>query len=306
MKYLKIKVLIITLAGVMVCSCDRDELFEREQYKKVFALLSDDEFNIFAEEHDLALDESQGFVSAVCGGGSLPTEKDINITIVEDEDLLLQYNMSNYDVNVSEYAHLLSKDKYSIANYSITIPAGERNGLMSIKIRANGLSPDSAYFIPLRVDRFTAYEVNPDKSNVLYRVFMKNYYAVNKSETIYTCRGKRNGINVVGNKRVFPVRGNSVRIMAGELTFEPTVNVINEGSILLTVDENNNVRIDPWKNIEVTQVNDDPEYPNIFYTHDDGYNTYKIFLLRYDYVYGGTTYSMQEELRIEFKEEDEY
>jgi hypothetical protein len=305
MRHLKIKVLIMTLAGVMICSCDRDELFEREQYKKVFALLSDDEFNIFAEEHDLASDESQGFVSAVCGG-SLPTEKDINITIAEDEKLLLQYNMSNYDVNESEYAHLLPKDKYSIANYGITIPAGERNGLMSIKVRVDGLSPDSTYFIPLRVDKFTAYEVNPNKSNVLYRVFMKNYYATNKSETIYSYRSKIDGVNRMGDKQVFPVRGNSVRTMAGDIAFEPTVDVINAGAILLTVDENDSVRIDSWKDIEVTQINDDPEYPNIFYIHDDGYNTYKVFLLRYDYFYDGVTYQIQEELRLEFEEENEY
>jgi hypothetical protein len=305
MRHLKINILIIALAGVIMCSCNRDELFEREQYKNVFALLSDDGFNIFAEEHDLELSESQGYVSAVCGG-SLPTEKDINITVVEDENMLLQYNMSNYDVNESNYDRMLTKDKYDIENYSITIPAGERVGLMPIKIRANGLSPDSAYFIPLRVDRFTAYEVNSSKSNVLYRVFMKNYYATNKSQTIYSFRGKRDGVSVMGNKRVFPVRGNSVRTMAGDISFESKLDIINEGAIRLTVDENSNVRIDSWKDLAVTQIDGDPDYPNTFSIYDDGYNTYKVFLLRYDYVYRGTTYQIQEELRLEFKEKNEY
>jgi hypothetical protein len=304
-KYLKIKILVIALAGVMICSCDRDGLFEREQYKNVFALLSDDSFNIFAEEHDLELSESQGYVSAVCGG-SLPTEKDVNITIVEDENLLSEYNISNFDVDESRYARWLPRDKYDITNYSITIPAGERVGLMDITVRPEGLSPDSTYFIPLRVDRFTAYELNPQKSNVLYRVYIKNYYATNKSVPYYSFRGKRDGVNVMGNKQVFPVKGNSVRIMAGDITFESKTDVINKGAILLTVDENDSVRIEPWKDLDITQIDGDPDYPNIFYIYDNGYSTYKTFLLRYDYVYNGTTYSIQEELRLDFKEENEY
>jgi hypothetical protein len=305
MKYLKILIPLLTLASVMICSCDRDELFEREQYKNVFALLSDDGFNIFAEEHNLELSESPGFVSAVCGG-SLPTEKDIDMTIVDDENLLLQYNRSNFDVDESKYARWLPRDKYNIADYNITIPAGERTGLMSVKVYPSGLSPDSVYFIPLRVDRFTAYELNPQKSNVLYRVFLKNYYATNKTATYYSFRGKRNDVNVMGSKQVFPVSGNSVRVMAGDITFESNTNVINGGAILLTVDGDNKVRIEPWRDLNVTQVDDDPDYPNTFFIYDDGYKTYKTFLLRYDYEYGGNSYSMQEELRIEFKETNEY
>lgn len=292
-------------AGIMICSCDRDELFEREQYKKVFALLSDDGFNIFAEEHELELSESPGFVSAVCGG-SLPTGEDINITIVEDEDLLLQYNRSNFDVDESRYARWLPRDKYDISSYSITIRAGERTGLMPITVRPNGLSPDSTYFIPLRADRFTTYELNPEKSDVLYRVFLKNYYATNKTETYYSFRSKRDEANIMGSKLVFPVSGNSVRTMAGDLTFESKTDVINSGALLLTVDENDSVRIEPWKSLNVTQVNGDPDYPNTFSIYDDGYKTYKTFLLRYDYVYAGTSHSIQEELRLEFREENEY
>jgi hypothetical protein len=297
----------------MICSCDRDELFEREQYKKVFALLSDDGFNVFYEEHDLALSESSGFVSAVCGG-SLPTEKDINITIVEDEELLLQYNLSNFDVDENRYARWFPLDRYDINNYNITIPAGERTGLMPITIRPKGLSPDSTYYIPLRVDRFTSYELNPAKGTVLYCILMKNYYALQRiasqgsvpQGTDYSYRGTRNGANFMGNKQIFPVSGNSVRTMAGDVLFESKVGVINGGAMLLTVDKDNKVRITPWKDLDITQIDDDENYPNTFHIENDGYNTYKTFLLRYDYVYGGTSYSIKEELRLEFKEENDY
>jgi hypothetical protein len=307
MKYLNsLKFTVLVLTGVMIFSCtDSDELFKREQYKNVFALLSDDGFNIFAEEHNLDSSESQGYVSAVCGG-SLPTTRDINITIVEDGTLLRHYNRSNFDEDESKYAKWLPADKYTIENYGITVPAGERRGLMSIKVRPAGLSPDTVYFVPLRADRFNSYEMNPTKSSVLYRVFLKNYYATNKSATYYNFRGKRNGVNVMSSKQVLPVSGNSVRIMAGDVAYESSVSAINSGAILLTVNKDNTVAISAWKDLAVTQISGDPDYPNTFSIYNDGYKTYKTFLLRYNYVYNGSTYSIQEELRLEFNEENKY
>jgi hypothetical protein len=270
----------------------------------VVALLSDDGYNIFTEEHNLGSVEVTGYVSAVCGG-SFPIEKDINITMVPDEDLLLSYNKSNYELDEEQYAHLLSDDKYDIENLNINIPSGQRRGLMAITLRPDGLSPDSAYYIPLRADKFSAYEMNPGKSTVLYRVMIKNYYASQKTATYYNLRGVRNGVNTMGIKRLFPIAGNKVRTMAGDISFEEKVDVINKASILLTIDESNHISISSWKDMVVTQVDDDPNYPNIFMIEDDGYKTYKTFLLRYDYVYNGVTYNMQEELRLEFNERNE-
>jgi hypothetical protein len=175
MKYLKyLEIMMIAVIGAVICSCNSTEFFEREQYKNVVALLSDDGYNIFTEEHDLGSIEITGYVSAVCGG-SFPIEKDIDITVVRDEDLLLRYNQSNFELDEEQYAHLLSPDKYDIEDFNINIPSGQRRGLMAITLRPNGLSPDSVYFIPLRADRFTAYKMNPEKSTVLYRVMIKNY-----------------------------------------------------------------------------------------------------------------------------------
>jgi hypothetical protein len=302
---MKVKNLIIMMmfAGVMLSSCDRDELFEREQYKHVIALLNDDnvendeQFNVFAEEHDLAaVPVSQGYVSVICGG-SMVTDRDINVSIIEDDELLAAYNLARYDIDESKYARRLPYDKYDIASYNIKIPAGERIGLMDIKVRPTGLSPDSVYFLPLSIERFSTYELNPAKSSLLYRVYMKNFYATNKSVVYYNTRGNHDGINVVGVKAVTPVGGNSVKIDAGSLSSSA-----NDIAIVLTVDKNNKVRIESWKNLKVTQVDGDPEYPNSFLIFDDGYTKYKTFLLNYTYVYNGELHSMREELKLEYDE----
>ena len=299
-------------------SCDRDELFEREQYKQVIALLSDDD-GFFVEEHDLAaVPASQGYISAICGG-SLPTDRDVNVSVIEDESLLLAYNIANFNTRTEKYARLLPYDKYDIASYNITIPAGERVGLLDIKVRPTGLSPDSVYFLPLRMNRFSTYEANPEKSTLMYRVYMKNFYATNRSDVYYAQRYTLDGSFRVSTKLVRPVGGNSVRIMAGDIplsneaesTDEADTTAIktdstdysrddvkeieyntDKGAIVLTVDENNNVKIQSWKDLEVTQVDGNPDYPNKFLIAGDGYITYKTFLLNYTYVYEGETHTV--------------
>ncbi|GHV29440.1 hypothetical protein FACS1894177_00320 [Bacteroidia bacterium] len=319
MKYIRVLIMVVFVAGVF--SCNRDELFEREQYKNVVAMLSEDGYNVFAEEHELggAGTETEGWVVASCGG-ALEIREAISISLTEDGSLLDHYNTGNYDVDESKYAHYLSKDRYVIENPGITIPAGERTGRMKIKIRATGLSPDSVYLIPLRVNTYSAYEFNPEKNSVLYRVLLKNFYATQKTATLYNFRGVRNGANIMGNKQVFPVSGNRVRIMAGNLDFEAKTDVIKNGSILLEIDGQNNVRITSWNKINVRQMNAvddgpggiyydpsptantnwDKNYPNVFKIEDDGYKTYKTFLLQYKYEYQGTGYTMKEELRLEY------
>jgi hypothetical protein len=105
-----------------------------------------------------------------------------------------------------------------------------------------------------------------------------------------------------------------VRIIAGDISFESNADLIDHTSLLLEIDANNHVHISPYKDIAngvtVTQINEDDSdydsnYPNVFRVENDGYNTYKTFLLCYKYVYNGSTYTMLEELRLQFREEDE-
>ncbi|MDR0603694.1 MAG: DUF1735 domain-containing protein, partial [Bacteroidales bacterium] len=294
--------ILMIVAGLFISSCGKYELFEREHYKNVFALLSYESDNIFTEEHDLTDSQTEGYISAVCGG-SLPTEKDIDITIVEDTDILSRYNMRF--TKEDEYVQLVPRNQYEIASYSIKISAGERTGKTKITMRANGLSPDSVYVIPLKVTKFSSYEVNPDKSYIMYRVLLKNYYAkmnASKTGTTYSLRGKHDNVNVMSTKVLYPVAGDKVRINAGNLTYTASSAIsINRTAIVLQIDESNKVHISAWKDIEVEQIDDDPDYPNIFMIEDTGYKKYKTFLLRYDYIYDGVRHSMQEELRYDLE-----
>ncbi len=292
----------------MANACNRDEIFEREQYKNVFALISESD-NVSSKFHKLG-EESTGYVTASLGGTN-PTTKDIVVNLVEDKTLIDTYNKTNFDVDVTKYALPLPEDKYDIDSYQFTIPAGTISGRMPIRIRPDGLSPDSSYFIALRVESFSSYEVNPEKSYILYRVRTKNYWSQADGNTIYNMRaklriqGSTSELEMPGTKVMHPITQNSVRIMAGNETFEPDINIFNKYAMILEIGENNKVTISPYKNLEVTQVDGDKNFPNIFKIEDDGFKTYKTFLLRYDYKSENSIYEIKEELRLEFDEEED-
>jgi hypothetical protein len=281
-------------------ACNEDAIFEQELYKKVLALISTDGYNIFEETHELTGEETAGYVAVSCGGTN-PTETDIQITLREDLEPFDTYNRSNFDADENLYAQLLPKEKYDIDDYTIHIPAGERSGRMKIRLRADGLSPDSTYFIPLKVDELSAYEFNPKKDNILYRVLIKNRYAAQlpNGYTNYTMRGNKNGVEVPGIKPMHPLGKNKVRIMAGTETFQSNMAAINKNAIVLEVTGEQKVLISSWKDMVVEQVDGDAAFPNVFKIEDDGYRKYNTFLLCYNYKVGSTTYLMKEELRLE-------
>jgi len=141
------------LAAVALHACNDDEVYEKEQYKNVFALISASD-NVARKFHRLGR-ESVGYVTASMGGTEA-TEKDVDIHLVEDRSLIDRFNQVNYDTDVSKYVRPMPADKYDIDSYRFSIPARTIGGRLPIRIRPDGLSPDSSYFIALRVEAYSA------------------------------------------------------------------------------------------------------------------------------------------------------
>lgn len=294
-------VAITTLLGCY--ACDDNQVFEGEQYKIIFALLSEGDYNVFEVVHDLNDPESYGYVAATCGG-TLSSEKEIKVELLPDNELLERYNYLNFDVDYSSYAKLLPESMYDIDEYKLMIPAGERAGRMKIAVRPEGLSPDSIYFIPLRVDNFSSFEINKEKSDVLYRVLIKNDYAEQKPQTNYTMRAFRGAVQLPGIKTMHPISRNKVRVLADNTAFQPDVDIIDRYGMILEITESNDVLISSYKDLNVTQVDGDPDFPNKFFIERTRFKSYKVFLIKYNYVNNsGNTIEMREELRLEFIEE---
>jgi hypothetical protein len=114
-------------------------------------------------------------------------------------------------------------------------------------------------------------------------------------------------IDVPGTKKLYPLAAKKVRLLAGS-----EINDLNEPapfngySLVLDIGDNDKVSISPYRYVNVTQINGDEAYPNSVKIEDDGFKTYKTFLLHYSYIApDGKTYEIREELRLEFNAKTE-
>ena len=308
MKYI---VLIIGMVAVLLISCNRNELFEREQYKAVVAIKSSDN-NFFTQILDLNTQDEVGFVKGFISanvGGSLPTKEKIVITMTEDPDMLNTYNLYNFETDARKYYRFLPKNRYKIPEMKITVLAGQNAGYMPIWINANGLSPDSIYIIPFRVVSCSAYEMNPEKSFVYYRIERRNnwsYTTVNGTTLAaptYQQRGrftasqadynnmlswlenptpvKPNTTQTVITKDVYLVSHNELRVLGHnrsgvETGQDPAVD-FPRYSINIRIENDGKLTITPWREDHIAgiellqQVDDDNFDPNNRYL-----NTYEL------------------------------
>lgn len=260
----KLYLSLVILLPLLMASCDENEQFRGELYKKVIYLLSTDDYT-FETEHALG-ETTTGYVTVYCGGTE-HIDKDVTVTLEHDPDAVYDYNYMYFDIDESRYAKELDPSKYSIDSYQVTLKADSKDnyGLLPIKVNPDGLSPDSIYFIPLRIKSISDYEINPEKQRVLYRVLLKNDYATMASTTYYQVTGTEtrltgdestaSGISVT---RIFaPLSKNQVRCFAGTSTYNPsnvTKEEIDAKAITLTINSDNSITITPFANIEVEML----------------------------------------------------
>ena len=303
----------IAIAAIILTSCNNDKMYEGEMYKNIFSLLSSGSFNIRELEHDLDKVDEPAYI-AVSVGGTTPGKQEIVIQLIEDTQPFDLYNFTNF-VFESQYARLLPKRNYKFDGMALKIPVGEKSATLPFQINMDRLSPDSTYFISLKVQEFSHGEINPQKADVLYRPRMFNFWAQTRIATNYRLRGKYNNADIVGSKRVFPLAHNRVRTTMGNTTnFNADTVRINRESIIIEIGEKTRgekivlgkkypVKVMPFRlGTILPPLTEDPEFPNIFFIEDDGYRTFKTFLLHYRFQRHGeaTIHVMKEELRLEF------
>lgn len=302
-EYMKIKYMILASVLLILSACNDHQVFEDEQYKNVFGFICNSD-NIQTQMFSLTNDESTGYISFSMGGSN-KTSEDVVINLVGDSTLVNTYNKNTYDQAVASYAKALPKANYDMSSLQCVIKAGETNGTIPVTIRPEGLSPDTIYFIPLRVESYQKCELNSDKSTLLYRVRIRNKWAKDDGSSVYTMTGLRtevgsSEINMPGSKVMYPLSRNSVRIMAGNESYDSSIETFNKSGLILQITDNDKVSILPYRDMKVKQLDGNSDYPNTFAVVTDGYNYYKTFLLHYQYEVDNTVYEMKEELRLQY------
>lgn len=266
--------------------------FDQEMGQKVICIISDNDL-VYTGMHDLNQTESTGYISINCGG-SLHIDRDVNVILEYAPDILQQYNKLKYDIDNLKYAKELSSEYYSISNMEVTLKANSPDtyGVMPIQVKPVGLSPDSVYMIPLRIKSVSAYSVNPDKSQALYQVYMKNLYARTDEATIYNASGKvqkegESERDAAASQTLHPLTKNSVRIFAGIKGYEKNEEIINKNSIIVTINEDNSLTMKPYNADYIEVASIDAERPDYYgnYELSDVYGGKKRQRFNFKYKY---------------------
>jgi len=324
MKKYAYSLVIIFVFAVAYTACNEEDFSSKEYYRYLIYMLSKEDHNVYTVSHPYTEDEDEtiGYFSIGCSG-SQSNPEEITIVLGSDDILLDKYNLAINGTDSSRYARLLSPDRYHISAMTIEFPAQHKDQYVKVPVyvNSNGLSPDTTYFIPIAIKSARSpsgvFEVNPDKHNMLYRVVVENYYAEQNRNTIYSLRGDELEVDAkndsttqivildgevlklvyapfyVETRVIKPLSKNSLRVIAGKESVakmaEPTLEELKKKAIILTIADNGSVKISPYGNIQVQQI-DGPQIDetpwNIYREErknmvDETVNKY--FYLRYRY-----------------------
>lgn len=321
----KFNMILCAVLGTLSACNEYD--FDQEQYRNEISLLSNS--SLVYDRQIASVEQEKDTIYMVAAvSGSQPSSMAYHVGLLESDSLLKAYNKSNFDIDQSRFAKFLPEECYDFPNLEMDIPAGASKVMFPVYLKnLQKISPDSTYFLNYRIDRDKTPNYNPQKNHVLLRVYKANYYASTQVATNYNYTSSTivipipNGSPEVrrptNSNRVFPISGNSVRLMAGDEDlgeYKSALDRINKKSILLEMGdqlpENPQAReltIKPYKEIDVVQLTPIGEYDNTFLlnvirTPDGRATYYKEFRLHYKYRLQPTdTYrEVNAKLRFEF------
>lgn len=281
---ISLSIFITCIMALSIAGCNTDIIYQEEQYKTLVYLLSGSE-NVYAASYSLNKEEPVRYIT-IGTGGSNTNEKDITVTLEPNPVMLDKFNSLNYNYQ-SEYARLLSPDRYTIDSYSVTLPANSDYHYvrMPVKVRALGLSPDSIYFIPLKIKSVSNYDVNPEKSDVLFRVAIENDYAEQLVPTYYAKSGTMTNPTTVlsGTKLVQPLEKDKVRMFIGNETYGSSTSVadIERLSVVVQIKEDNTLLVTPYGSMEVEMLDKVNGYNRYVPDLLQGTSKQKVFYLNY-------------------------
>lgn len=303
----KIFTIILCSTLVVISGCENYD-FEQEQFRKEVNLLSNSGLVYDRQVAELQQGGDTLFVVASLSG-SQASDESVTVALQNSDTLLRAYNKSNFDINKARFAKYLPEECYEFPTMEMTIPAGASKAMFPVYLKnLEKISPDSIYFLEYKIDSLRTPNYNPNKRHVLLRIHKENYYASTQTATYYNYTSSTIIIpNTDGTyevrrptnaNRVFPISENSIRLMAGDESFNDyttALDIINERSIVLQMGaqlpENplaKQLTVLPYKDIDVVQLTPIGEYDNTYLlnvirTPDGRATYYKEFRLHYKY-----------------------
>ncbi|RHJ82329.1 BT_3044 domain-containing protein [Parabacteroides sp. AM08-6] len=269
MKIIKITAAFLCLTAL--AACEGYEMFEEELYEKIVYVLTKEDNQVFSEVHSLDEDVSKGNV-IVMVSGSLQVTEPVTVEFESDPKALDEYNEKMFGVEEDKYLKPLASSFYEIPSMKVTVDPTDipARAYLPIHVMPEGLSPDSTYFIPLKIKSASIDSISEEHSNVMYRVFIKNKYADQQEQTLYSMRGEKTEsgkvpYTIMTNKVILPISKNKIRTTIEQKAFEAKMDVINSSCMVIEINADNSLTITPFNS----------DFVDIEMVSQEGYNQYR-------------------------------
>ena len=272
------------LASVMI-SCNEINYLKTEQYEKIVYTLGNSDF---VYDVNLRMVDENSILGQIPVGlsGTLADKDDIEVTFEKDLESINMYNILNFGFEEEKYAKELKPEHYTIENPVAIIKAGAAVGTLPVTIKPLGLSPDSIYFIPLRISNVSKYKYMENRFRVLCRPRLENKYASEPKFTLYASDGVSQKVEngefkgqeamFSATKLVMPITHNKIRTTIHGNTDKRDETYLRKYSMFITIQEDNTLILEGCEpDLKLTPIS------------EEGMNVYdeatKTFRLLYTY-----------------------
>lgn len=250
----------ITILGLMTfcltvafISCSDNDPLSEEQYKKEVYIVGAYD-HIVSRELKYADEPQETFISVAISGSQLISH-DVNVNLKPYNSVIDWYNNKYLFLDTDIRYQSMPTDKYSIAEYSTTIPSGQVYGRVPITVTTAGLECDSLYALTFAIESTSDYSYNTtDSALIMSFTFINDYSGT------YLFSGLRNTLNSDGditassamsfNRTFKAVNKNEVRFFNEQQT-EIHTN-IKANCLVLNVSDPNNVTLRTWEDFDLT------------------------------------------------------
>lgn len=173
MKIDYIKILLLLLAITLTASCDREDPLSTEQYKKEIYL--NGAYNRVLT-FDLPYGEAQDAYISVLSSGSQRVDKDVNVKIEFNDELVTWYN-DKYMFGAPILYQQLDPEVIDMPSLNTTLKSGELYAHLPFKINSSELHCDSLYSIGFSIASVSEYNIREEGDELIFTLKLINDFS---------------------------------------------------------------------------------------------------------------------------------
>ncbi len=179
-------------------------------------------YPLFIETFDLAPEANWDIVVRYAGAGAAP--QDISVTLDLNAAAIDVYNTEN-----SDHLVMLPTTHFSVSNWTVTIPKGQKEAILPVKLKPDLFDFAESYGFPLTIKSVSTGTISGNFGTVIYNVGAKNQWEGTYRNT-YVTNNLGSGTNTVTLNTAGPTK----------VKFSPGLIGVYSNEVWLDVDPSTN------------------------------------------------------------------